>query len=153
MLLLISAETPGITDIWIHFKLSAFYFNYISASLYIDHYLFFLSTGWTMVFKVVSNLSTDIYQLWSSSDSLNENKTEALNTNSLLKEHYKNHLVQNWQAANHKGVYIWRDARDLLPVDNLAPPPPSKWIVLLGFRRIHFPRVHEKCARLLEAKN
>ena len=59
-----------------------------------------------MVFKVVSSLSTDIYQLWSSSDSLNENKTEALNTNSLLKEHYKNHLVQNWQAANHKEVDI-----------------------------------------------
>ena len=63
-----------------------------------------MSKGWTMVFKVVSGVSADIYQLWSSADSLNENKTEALNTNSLLKEHYKNRLVQNWQTASPKKV-------------------------------------------------
>jgi len=55
--------------------------------------------GWTMVFKVVSGIPADIYQLWTSADSLNENKTEALNVNSSVKGHYKNRFVQNWQTA------------------------------------------------------
>lgn len=63
-----------------------------------------LSTGWTMVFKLVSGVSAGIYKLWSSANSLNENKTEALNINSSLKEHYKNRLVQNWQTAHPKEV-------------------------------------------------
>ncbi|XP_078381756.1 uncharacterized protein LOC144664477 isoform X2 [Oculina patagonica] len=64
--------------------------------------------GWTMVFKVVSGAPSNvyIYQLWSSSDSLNENKTEALNTNSSFKAHYKNRLVQNWQTANPKEARV-----------------------------------------------
>ena len=57
-----------------------------------------------MVFKVVSGVSADVYQLWSSSDSLNEHKTDALNVNSSLKEHYKNRLIDNWQTANPKEV-------------------------------------------------
>lgn len=59
-----------------------------------------------MVFKVVSGAPTNvyIYQLWSSADTLNENKTEALNANSSFKAHYKNRLVQNWQTANPKEV-------------------------------------------------
>ena len=57
-----------------------------------------------MVFKVVSGVSADIYQLWKSADSLNENKTEALNVDSLFKGHYKNRLLQNWQTANPKEV-------------------------------------------------
>ena len=59
-----------------------------------------------MVFKVVSSLSTDIPQLWSSADTLNENKTEVLNINSSVKEHYKNRLVQNWVAVKPKEVDI-----------------------------------------------
>lgn len=57
-----------------------------------------------MVFKVVSGVSADIYQLWTSANSLNENKTEALNVNSSFKGLYKNRLVQNWQTANPKEV-------------------------------------------------
>ena len=57
-----------------------------------------------MVFKVVSGVSHDIYQLWSSADSLNENKTEALNISSYPPEHYKNRLVPNWQTASPKEV-------------------------------------------------
>ncbi|XP_020603074.1 uncharacterized protein LOC110042078 [Orbicella faveolata] len=62
--------------------------------------------GWTMVFKLVSGVSADIYQLWTSADSLNENKTEALNVNSSFKGHYKNHFVQNWQTANPKEARV-----------------------------------------------
>ena len=57
-----------------------------------------------MVFKHVSGVSADIYQLWTSADSLNENKTEALNVNSSFKGHYKNRFVQNWQTTNPKEV-------------------------------------------------
>ena len=59
-----------------------------------------------MVFKVVSGAPFDvyIYQLWLSVNTLNENKTEALNTNPSYRAHYKNRLVQNWQAANPKEV-------------------------------------------------
>ena len=57
-----------------------------------------------MVFKVVSGVSANIYQLWTSADSLNEDKTEALNVKSSFKAHYKNRFVLNWQTANHKEV-------------------------------------------------
>ncbi len=57
-----------------------------------------------MVFKMVSGVSADVYQLWSSANSSNENKTEALNVNSSFKEHYKNRLVLNWRTANPKEV-------------------------------------------------
>ena len=63
-----------------------------------------MSPGWSMVFKLVSGVSADIYQLWTSADSLNENKTEALNVKSSFKGHYKNRFVQNWQTANPKEV-------------------------------------------------
>jgi len=53
-----------------------------------------------MVFKVVSGVTADIYQLWTSAETLNENKTEALNVNSSFKAHYKNRFVQNWQTVN-----------------------------------------------------
>lgn len=57
-----------------------------------------------MVFKVVSGVSADIYQLWSSAYSLNEYKTEALNVNSSFKAHYKNRFVLNWQAVSPQEV-------------------------------------------------
>ena len=57
-----------------------------------------------MVFKHVSGVSADIYQLWTSADSLNENKTEALNVNSSLKGNYKNRFVENWNTTNPKEV-------------------------------------------------
>ena len=57
-----------------------------------------------MVFKVVFGVSADIYKLWTSADSLNEDKTEALNVNSSFRAHYKNRFVLNWQTANPKEV-------------------------------------------------
>ena len=57
-----------------------------------------------MVFKVVSGVPADIYQLWKSADSLNENETEALNINSSFKGHYKNRFVLNWQTVHPKEV-------------------------------------------------
>ena len=57
-----------------------------------------------MVFKVVSGVVSDIYRLWSSANSFNEYKTEALNVNASLRGHYKNRLVNNWNAVNPKEV-------------------------------------------------
>lgn len=57
-----------------------------------------------MVFKVVSGVSADIYQLWTSAETLNENKTEALNVNSSFEAHYKNRFVQNWQYVSPREV-------------------------------------------------
>lgn len=65
-----------------------------------------------MVFKVVSGVSADIYQLWSSADTLNENEIEALNINSLLEEHYKNSLVQKWQTATPAEVGMVKEVLD-----------------------------------------
>ena len=53
-----------------------------------------------MVFKLVSGVSTIPHQLWTSSSVLNEDKPEALTTNSDLKVHYKNRMVTNWQTVN-----------------------------------------------------
>ncbi|XP_078381763.1 uncharacterized protein LOC144664479 isoform X2 [Oculina patagonica] len=74
--------------------------------------------SWTMVFKMVSGVSADIYQLWSSAYSLNENKTVALNVNLLPKEHYKNRFVQNWQTANPKEarVALYNDEAEVLSI-------------------------------------
>ncbi|KAL9965642.1 hypothetical protein ACROYT_G029473 [Oculina patagonica] len=78
--------------------------------------------GWTMVFKMVSGVSADIYQLWSSAYSLNENKTVALNVNLLPKEHYKNRFVQNWQTANPKEarVALYNDEAEVLSIGRVA---------------------------------
>ena len=57
-----------------------------------------------MVFKVVGGLGDNIYQLWSSTYPLNEEKTVILNTSPLIPIHYKNRLVPNWQTANPKEV-------------------------------------------------
>ncbi|KAL9965638.1 hypothetical protein ACROYT_G029468 [Oculina patagonica] len=74
--------------------------------------------GWTMVFKMVSGVSADVYQLWSSANSSNENKTEALNVNSSFKEHYKNRLVLNWRTANPKEVRValYKDQNEILSI-------------------------------------
>ena len=57
-----------------------------------------------MVFKVVAGVEADISLLWSSTDTLNENKTELLNTTSTPKENYKNRLVREWQTLGLKEV-------------------------------------------------
>ena len=60
-----------------------------------------------MVFKLVSGVSTIPHQLWTSSSVLNEDKPEALTTNSDLKAHYKNRMVTNWQTVNPTEVDLW----------------------------------------------
>lgn len=57
-----------------------------------------------MVFKAVAGVRADISHLWSSADTLNENKTEVLNTASTPKENYKNRLVREWQTLGLKEV-------------------------------------------------
>ena len=68
-----------------------------------------LYTGWTMVFKVVSGVSANgrsISQLWFSSETINENRSEALNIDSSFREHYKNRFVPNWHLAKPKEVSL-----------------------------------------------
>lgn len=57
-----------------------------------------------MVFKLVSGVPADIYQLWTSANSLHENEREALNINSSYKGHYKNRFVQNWEITKPNEV-------------------------------------------------
>lgn len=57
-----------------------------------------------MIFKAVSGVGSDVYQLWSASNGLFEEKIEALNVNSSLRNHYKNRLVNRWQAVAPKEV-------------------------------------------------
>lgn len=73
-------------------------------NLYLLLDCFALSIGWTMVFKVVGGVGDNIYELWSSANSLNEEKTVILNTSPSIPIHYKNRLVPNWQTADPKDV-------------------------------------------------
>ena len=60
-----------------------------------------------MVFKVVSGVGSDIYQLWSAPNALFEKNREALNVNSSFRNHYKNRLVQKWQTVVPREVGGW----------------------------------------------
>nr|XP_058942362.1 uncharacterized protein LOC131770666 [Pocillopora verrucosa] len=65
--------------------------------------------GWTMVFKVVSGVSANgrsSSQLWSSSETINEDRSKALNIDSSFRAHYKNRFVPNWHLAKPKEVLI-----------------------------------------------
>lgn len=59
-----------------------------------------------MVFKFVGgNIpSSTSYQLWTSSKTVSENVIAALDTTSTHRGHYKNRIVQNWQAFNPREV-------------------------------------------------
>jgi len=58
-----------------------------------------------MIFKVVGGVSSHVIdELWSSSDTLAENIDAALETTSTHQGHYKNRIVQNWQAFNPREV-------------------------------------------------
>ena len=62
-----------------------------------------------MVFKVVSGVSANgssSSQLWSSSETINENEREALNVNSSFRAHYKNLFVPNWRTIDPKEVSL-----------------------------------------------
>ncbi|PFX16194.1 hypothetical protein AWC38_SpisGene19540 [Stylophora pistillata] len=74
--------------------------------------------SWTMVFKVVAGVEADISLLWSSTDTLNENKTELLNTTSTPKENYKNRLVREWQTLGLKEarVVLYQNNSEVLSI-------------------------------------
>lgn len=57
-----------------------------------------------MVFKAVSGVGSDVYQLWSASNGLFEEKIEVLNVNSSFRNYYKNRLVNRWQTVAPKEV-------------------------------------------------
>lgn len=59
-----------------------------------------------MVFKLVSGVPANIYKLWKSAVSFNENKIEALKVDTSFQGHYKNRFVQNWQTTNPKEVEL-----------------------------------------------
>ena len=57
-----------------------------------------------MVFKVVSGVSANgksSSELWSSSETINENISEAMNIDSLFRAHYKNRFVPNCVLVSH----------------------------------------------------
>ncbi|CAH3146003.1 unnamed protein product [Pocillopora meandrina] len=74
--------------------------------------------GWTMVFKAVSGVGSDVYQLWSASNGLFEEKIEALNVNSSFRNHYKNRLVNRWQtvAPKEARVALYKDGSELFSI-------------------------------------
>lgn len=62
-----------------------------------------------MVFKVVSNVSANgksSSQMWSSSETINENTSEALNIASSFRGHYQNRFVPNWHLVKPKEALI-----------------------------------------------
>ncbi|XP_013412977.1 uncharacterized protein LOC106175492 [Lingula anatina] len=61
---------------------------------------------WTLVFKAVAGGGEDMYQLWSSDRTLNENIPQAKSLTSSLKVHYKSHLVNNWKNEKIKYVKV-----------------------------------------------
>ena len=70
---------------------------------------FLLYLGWTMVFKVVSNVSANgksSSQMWSSSETINENRSEVLNIDSSFGGHYQNRFVPNWHLVKPKEVSL-----------------------------------------------
>ena len=62
-----------------------------------------------MVFKVVSGVSANgksSSELWSSSETINENISEAMNIDSSFRAHYKNRFVPNWHLVRPKEVSL-----------------------------------------------
>ncbi|XP_067040608.1 uncharacterized protein [Acropora muricata] len=65
--------------------------------------------GWTMVFKVVNGIAQPLVgPLWDSSQTLAENVTTALTMNTTVNYlgHYKNRIVNNWEAFDPQKVRV-----------------------------------------------
>ncbi|XP_044177099.1 uncharacterized protein LOC122959690 [Acropora millepora] len=65
--------------------------------------------GWTMVFKVVNGITQPfVGPLWDSSQTLAENVTTALIMNTTVNHlgHYKNRIVNNWEAFDPQKVRV-----------------------------------------------
>ena len=75
-----------------------------------------------MVFKLVAGVAADVYQLWSSADSLSEDNQDVLTVSSDFSGHYKNRLVQNWQMTNPKEVGKFLKSAGKLPRGTVKPP-------------------------------
>lgn len=61
-----------------------------------------------MIFKYIGGISSSPTgkALWSSSDTLSENITAALDTTATYQGHYKNRLIQSWQTFNPQEVRV-----------------------------------------------
>ena len=61
-----------------------------------------------MVFKVVGGVAPeDVDNLWASTDTVSENMNAALDVTTAHQEHYKNRIIQNWEAFNPREVCLY----------------------------------------------
>ena len=69
--------------------------------------LFFL-VGWTMVFKIVGGVAPEnVDYVWTSSYTVSENVNAALDVTTAHQGHYKNRIIQNWEAFNPREVCLY----------------------------------------------
>ena len=68
---------------------------------------FFPLVGWTMVFKIVGGVAPEnVDDVWTSSDTVSENVNAALDVTTAHQGHYKNRIIQNWEAFNPREVCL-----------------------------------------------
>lgn len=68
------------------------------------HVYVFVSAGWTMVFKVPSSSSLNIYNVWTKQESQNVAQVEIINVASSSKKYYKNRWLKNWEQKKPQEV-------------------------------------------------
>ena len=70
-------------------------------------FFFFPLVGWTMVFKIVGGVAPEnVDDVWTSSDTVSENVNAALDVTTAHQGHYKNRIIQNWEAFNPREVCL-----------------------------------------------
>ena len=57
-----------------------------------------------MVFKAVSGVEKDVYEVYKSDQTLSEDEVEALNVTNKYRDHYKNRIVLNWEMFDASEV-------------------------------------------------
>ena len=75
------------------------------------------SLGWTMVFKAVSGVARDAYEVYNSAFTYSEKAMAALDVTNNYGDHYKNRIILNWNNfgpsevklsfAGHTVRYLW----------------------------------------------
>ena len=67
--------------------------------------LFFYSLGWTMIFKAVSGVNQNTFDVYNSGDTYDESEMTALDvTNQKSDSDYKNRIVSNWNDFDKSEV-------------------------------------------------
>ncbi len=69
------------------------------------------SPGWTLVFKVVSGVDKEVWDLYNSDQASAEYEKAALDVTNQHQDHYKNRVVMNWQTFNASQVKIEKHAQ------------------------------------------